>query len=159
MRDTINEKQKLMEERENTNETMLTSSVGPASNNEFPPLAIDNDYFRLKLPIYRDGAIKPGMFFSAMKDLIGKDLSTVSMPVFINEPLSGLQKTGEMMCFCDDYFQKAIKEDNSVKRMLHMACYNMATFFLVKGRNGKPFNPLLGETFELVTDNIRFIAE
>jgi hypothetical protein len=32
-------------------------------------------------------------------NLIGKDLSKFSMPVWVNEPLSLLQKGGEMMYF------------------------------------------------------------
>jgi hypothetical protein len=50
------------------------------------------------------------MIWGAVKDLVGKDLTTVSLPVFINEPLTTLQKTAEMMCFCDDYFSQAVKE-------------------------------------------------
>jgi len=56
-----------------------------------------------------------------------------------------------MMCFCDEFFRKAIQEKDSLKRMIYVAAYNAATYFLMKGRTGKPFNPLLGETFELVT--------
>ena len=40
-----------------------------------------------------------------------------------------------------------------------MATYNAATYFLIKGRTAKPFNPFLGETYELVTPKIRFFSE
>ena len=64
-----------------------------------------------------------------------------------------------MMCFCDEYFQKAIKEKDSLRRMIYITTYNCATYFLIRGRMGKPFNPLLGETYELVTSKYRFLAE
>lgn len=65
------------------------------------PLAIDNDLFRFQLPILRENVIRPNMIWGAVKDLVGKDLTQVSLPVFINEPLTTLQKTAEMMVFCD----------------------------------------------------------
>jgi hypothetical protein len=34
-----------------------------------------------------------------------------------------------------------------------------SSYSLVKGRTAKPFNPLLGETFEVLTPEYRFIAE
>jgi len=99
------------------------------------------------------------MLWQVIKDLVGKDISKISLPVFINEPLTALQKGAEMMCFCDEMFQKAIVETDPCKRMVNMATYNAATYFLIKGRTAKPFNPLLGETFEMLTDKIRFISE
>lgn len=81
------------------------------------------------------------------------------MPVIINEPLTALQKGAEMVCFCEDFFRKAINEKESTKRMVYIAGYNAATYFLMKGRTGKPFNPMLGETYELVTNKYRFVAE
>jgi len=43
--------------------------------------------------------------------------------------------------------------------MVYVATYNAATYFLIKARTQKPFNPLLGETFELVTPKYRYISE
>ena len=43
--------------------------------------------------------------------------------------------------------------------MVYIATYNAASFFLIKGRVSKPFNSLLGETYELVTSNFRFFSE
>lgn len=90
---------------------------------------------------------------------MGKDLTTVSLPVFINEPLTVLQKAAEMMCFQEYFLSQAVKEPNSTKRLIFIAVQHMATYSLVIGRTAKPFNPLLGETYELVTDQFRFIAE
>jgi hypothetical protein len=99
------------------------------------------------------------MIWGAVKDLIGKDLTEVSLPVFINEPLTVLQKTAEMMKFSDDYLSKAVNEVDSAKRMMYVAISNIASYSFIKGRTAKPFNPMLGETFELVTSTYRFMSE
>ena len=63
------------------------------------------------------------------------------------------------MCYCDEYFSKAVIEEDSLKRMVYVAAYSAATYFLIKGRTQKPFNPLLGETYELVTPTYRYFSE
>lgn len=115
--------------------------------------------FRKELPILRDMSIKPAMLWNALKNLVGKDLSQQSFPVFINEPISTLQKAAEMVYLCDDLFQEAIKEKDSLRRLIYLATCNAATYFLIKGRTAKPFNPLLGETYELITPKYRFYSE
>mmetsp|Transcript_4398 Transcript_4398/g.7459 ORF Transcript_4398/g.7459 Transcript_4398/m.7459 type:complete len:267 (-) Transcript_4398:288-1088(-) len=44
-------------------------------------------------------------------------------------------------------------------RMAYVAAHNASQYFLVKGRTAKPFNSLLGETFELVTPKYRLVCE
>jgi oxysterol-binding protein 1 len=39
------------------------------------------------------------MCWKLLKDLVGKDLSKFSLPVFLNEPTTILQKSAEMMFF------------------------------------------------------------
>ena len=53
--------------------------------------------------------IKMSMIWKLLKDIVGKDLSKFSMPVFVNEPISILQKAGEFM-FMTDFFSKASQE-------------------------------------------------
>ena len=36
---------------------------------------------------------------------------------------------------------------------------SVSAYANIIGRNAKPFNPLLGETFEIVTDDFKFIGE
>ncbi len=50
-------------------------------------------------------------------------------------------------------------QEDSLRRMVYIATYNVACYFLIEGRCFKPFNPLLGETYELVTDKFRFFSE
>jgi hypothetical protein len=51
---------------------------------------IDNPDMRLKLPSINNFKIKVSTVLKLLKDIIGKDLSKFSMPVWVNEPLSVL---------------------------------------------------------------------
>ena len=59
----------------------------------------------------------------------------------------------------EDILEKASKDKNSLRRMAHVGAYLAARYASQFSRNSKPFNPLLGETFELVTHKYRFFAE
>ena len=58
----------------------------------------------------RHSITKPGIIWQVLKDLIGQDLSKVSLPVFLNEPITILQKGAEIMSFCEELFCQAINE-------------------------------------------------
>lgn len=65
----------------------------------------------LRVAIPGDTAVKINVSTVAKlcKDLVGKDLSKFSMPVFVNEPTSILMKPAETMFF-NDFLTKASKE-------------------------------------------------
>ena len=94
--------------------------------------------------------------WSIMKNCIGKDLSKIPMPVNFNEPISFLQR------ICEDleYFSlldKASKCMNSQEQMAYLVAFSVSTYASTLNRTGKPFNPLLGETFEYDrTDDLGF---
>jgi len=46
-----------------------------------------------------------------------------------------------------------------LKRLAIVATYVITNLTVLERNATKPFNPLLGETYELVTDKYRFIAE
>ena len=48
----------------------------------------DIDFTRLKLPCSTMFKVKTSTIFKLLKDIIGKDLSRFSMPVWVNEPMS-----------------------------------------------------------------------
>ena len=48
-------------------------------------------------------------------------------------------------------FADATKEDDSMMRMVNVAAGVILSYNQVFGRTSKPFNPMLGETFEYVT--------
>jgi hypothetical protein len=102
---------------------------------------------------------EPVPFFKIIKNLIGQDLTKVSLPVILNEPLCALQRFGEVMCSGHDLFERASHEEDPVKRLCLTITAIVAGFSTMKVRRRKPFNPMLGETYELVTENYRFVAE
>mmetsp|Transcript_17862 Transcript_17862/g.30326 ORF Transcript_17862/g.30326 Transcript_17862/m.30326 type:complete len:113 (+) Transcript_17862:1599-1937(+) len=61
-------------------------------------MVVDCEEFRRELPAMRIPVLKISMLFGMFKNLIGKDLSKFSLPVFINEPFTVLQKAGELLC-------------------------------------------------------------
>lgn len=44
-------------------------------------------------------------------------------------------------------------------RMVYIAAWAIAGNIFITGRTDKPFTPLLGETYELVTPKYRYLAE
>ncbi|KAJ6349197.1 hypothetical protein OIU77_006726 [Salix suchowensis] len=101
--------------------------------------------------------------WSMIKDNIGKDLTRVCLPVYFNEPLSSLQKCFEDLeySFLLDQAYEFGKMGNSLMRALHVAAFAVSGYASTDGRHCKPFNPLLGETYEADYPDkcIRFISE
>ncbi|CAH1788055.1 unnamed protein product [Owenia fusiformis] len=92
---------------------------------------------------------------------IGKDLSKISMPVTLNEPLNMLQWLCEELEY-SEMLDKAAEIQDPVQRMVHMAAFAVSGYASSYYRCGqKPFNPLLGETYECVREDKgwRFISE
>lgn len=102
--------------------------------------------------------IKLSMILKLVKELIGRDITKMSLPVFLNEPCTVLMKPAEFMFF-NHFLTEAVDHEDSVARMLHVTVSMIAPFYCVPYRLGKPFNPLLGETYELVTPKFRFFGE
>ncbi|XP_032420112.1 oxysterol-binding protein 1-like isoform X2 [Xiphophorus hellerii] len=90
--------------------------------------------------------------WSIMKNCIGKELSKIPMPVNFNEPLSMLQRLSEDLEYYE-LLDKAAKCQSSLEQMCYVAAFTVSSYSTTVHRTGKPFNPLLGETFEL--DRIR----
>ncbi|EEF47596.1 oxysterol-binding protein-related protein 1D [Ricinus communis] len=106
---------------------------------------------------------KPVGLWSIIKENIGKDLSGVCLPVYFNEPLSSLQK-----CFEDLEYSHLVdralewgKQGNDLMRILNIAAFAVSGYASTEGRQCKPFNPLLGETYEAdyPDKGLRFFSE
>lgn len=100
--------------------------------------------------------------FSMLKKNVGKDLSTISFPVSFNCPLSLLQAAAEEYEYAPELLERAAKADDWVERICLVAAFAVSGYASTKLRaSRKPFNPLLGETFECVREDkhLRFIAE
>ncbi|KAL9394433.1 hypothetical protein Peur_013718 [Populus x canadensis] len=115
---------------------------------------------KLPDPIEKEKGVS---LWSMIKDNIGKDLTKVCLPVYFNEPLSSLQK-----CFEDLEYSYLLdrayewgKQGNSLMRILNVAAFAVSGYASTEGRICKPFNPLLGETYEAdyPDKGLRFFSE
>ncbi|XP_053181086.1 oxysterol-binding protein 2 [Scomber japonicus] len=86
--------------------------------------------------------------WSIMKNCIGKELSKIPMPVNFNEPLSMLQRLTEDLEY-HELLDKAARCDSSLEQMCLVAAFSISSYSTTVNRTAKPFNPLLGETYEL----------
>uniref|UniRef100_A0A3B4A1X7 Oxysterol-binding protein n=1 Tax=Periophthalmus magnuspinnatus TaxID=409849 RepID=A0A3B4A1X7_9GOBI len=86
--------------------------------------------------------------WSIMKNCIGKDLSRIPMPVNFNEPLSMLQRLTEDLEY-SELLDRAARCDSSLEQMCLVAAFSVSSYSTTVHRTAKPFNPLLGETYEL----------
>ncbi|XP_071391863.1 oxysterol-binding protein 1-like isoform X1 [Centroberyx affinis] len=86
--------------------------------------------------------------WSIMKNCIGKELSKIPMPVNFNEPISMLQRLSEDLEY-HELLDKAGKCQSSLEQLCYVAAFSVSSYSTTVHRTGKPFNPLLGETYEL----------
>uniref|UniRef100_A0A4X1VLR5 Oxysterol-binding protein n=1 Tax=Sus scrofa TaxID=9823 RepID=A0A4X1VLR5_PIG len=93
--------------------------------------------------------------WSILRKCIGMELSKITMPVIFNEPLSFLQRLTEYMEHTY-LIHKASSLADPVERMQCVAAFAVSAVASQWERTGKPFNPLLGETYELVRDDLGF---
>ncbi|XP_026529418.1 oxysterol-binding protein-related protein 3 isoform X7 [Notechis scutatus] len=94
--------------------------------------------------------------WNILRNNIGKDLSKVSMPVGLNEPLNTLQKLCEELEY-SELLDKAAFTPNSFERMVYVAAFAVSAYASSYYRAGsKPFNPVLGETYERICEDKGF---
>ncbi|KAI9882362.1 MAG: hypothetical protein M1823_005895 [Watsoniomyces obsoletus] len=121
-------------------------------------------------PVIRRSTIPPAValppsLIGFLRKNVGKDLSTVSMPVSANEPISLLQRISEQL----EYSTLLDRAATNVNISSQQRLFYVTAFFISSLSNSrvkerairKPFNPMLGETFELVREDMgfRFLAE
>lgn len=116
---------------------------------------------RTRLPAVEGGRAQPNIW-GIVKDAVGQDLSKISIPVVLNEPISFVQRLAEDIEYCE-LFDKAANNSDPFERLMYVAAGVVSHYSSTLGRVGKPFNPLLGETYEMVLptkgDGMRFVAE
>ncbi|KAK3086742.1 hypothetical protein FSP39_022721, partial [Pinctada imbricata] len=115
---------------------------------------------RDKLPVPKPGNSDVSLWNILYKN-IGKDLTKISMPVTLNEPLGMLQRLCEEMEY-SELIDKATELEDPYDRMLYIAAFAVSGYASSGYRAGhKPFNPLLGESYECVREDRgwRFVAE
>ncbi|XP_068587654.1 oxysterol-binding protein-related protein 7-like isoform X2 [Cebidichthys violaceus] len=98
---------------------------------------------------------------SILYNNIGKDLSRISMPVDLNEPLSLLQRLSEELEY-SELLDIANRTDDPYERMVYVAVFSISGYAWASWRNRyKPFNPILGETYESYREDraFRYVSE
>ncbi|XP_019641700.1 PREDICTED: oxysterol-binding protein-related protein 1-like isoform X2 [Branchiostoma belcheri] len=123
----------------------MSASASKTYRNCLPAPAFDKDDFSV---------------WTILKQCIGKELSKITMPVVFNEPLSFLQRLCEYM----DYsylLDKASASEDSLVRLQYVTAFAVSACSSNEHRLSKPFNPLLGETYELDRPDLgfRIVAE
>ena len=117
----------------------------------------DSKQNREQLPVLRDPRVKLDIW-GILKNNIGKDLSQMTLPVHFNEPLSLLQKQAESMEYFE-FLKKANHCDNQYLRLMYVFAFLYMGGTNIPNRMKKPFDSVIGETFEIVIDDIRYISE
>ncbi|XP_078428492.1 OSBP(oxysterol binding protein)-related protein 3C [Wolffia australiana] len=98
-------------------------------------------------------------YWRMMHKYIGSDVtSMVTLPVIIFEPMTMLQKMAELMEYCH-LLDLANECEDPYMRMVYASSWAVSVYFAYQ-RTWKPFNPILGETYEMTNHRgITFIAE
>ncbi|KDR07319.1 oxysterol-binding protein 1 isoform X2 [Zootermopsis nevadensis] len=125
--------------RQRTSAISQPSSVSPALST--------SDSKRLRRTRVPDKPNYPLNLWSIMKNCIGKELSKIPMPVNFSEPLSMLQRLIEDYEYADILDMASLCSD-SCEQMAYVAAFTVSSYATTSNRTGKPFNPLLGETYE-----------
>lgn len=109
------------------------------------------------LPFFSDPKVKISIW-TIIKDSVGKDITKMSVPVYFNDPHSILQKQAATLEYVD-LVEKASLEKNVNKRTALIGAFLISCCAGLEKSNKKPFNPLLGETYEMKNDKYEYLAE
>ncbi|KAJ4395405.1 Oxysterol-binding protein 3 [Neurospora sp. IMI 360204] len=125
-------------------------SLFPVKPKSLAPLPItDTVTRRTTIPA---ATVPPPSLIAFVRKNVGKDLSTISMPVSSNEPLSLCQRMAEQLEY-GQLLTEAAKKTDAKERLLYVTAFAVSQFSNSRAKERatrKPFNPLLGETYELV---------
>jgi hypothetical protein len=97
-----------------------------------------------------------------LADAIGVDVTRITIPVSYNEPTTFLQRVMEAATHC--YLLRLANQIAPYDKdlaMLYVGVFSLSTFGCSIQRTSKPFNPMLGETFEYTDEKrgIKFVSE
>ncbi|EEP82060.1 OSBPL2 protein [Uncinocarpus reesii 1704] len=137
-----------------------SASLFPTKPKSLSPLPVENVARRKTVTA---PTVLPPSLIGYLRKNVGKDLSTISVPVSANEPISLLQRAAEQFEY-SPLLDKAANATDALERLIYVTAFAISPFsnMRVKERSiRKPFNPMLGETYELVRGDLgfRFVAE
>lgn len=96
-------------------------------------------------------------FLGILRKNVGKDLATISLPISLNEPLNILQRMCEELEYCE-LLTQANQLSDSLERLIYVTAFALSPYAATGFRAArKPFNPLLGETYECVRPDKGFL--
>lgn len=141
-------------------DTSTASPLFPARPKTLAPLPLEKVKRRQNIAA---PTVLPPSLIGFLRKNVGKDLSTISMPVSANEPLSLLQRAAEILEY-STLLDQAAQTSDPVERLMYVTAFAISSLSSNRVRERsirKPFNPMLGETYELVREDqgFRFIAE
>ena len=90
-----------------------------------------------------------------IKEVITNMTKKLPSPVYFNEPLSMGQKQCERFKYID-LLINAGNETSKEMQMCYISAFIIGEIFLNLGRSLKPFNPIIGETFEFFDNEKKF---
>ncbi|KAK8490425.1 hypothetical protein V6N13_076440 [Hibiscus sabdariffa] len=98
-------------------------------------------------------------YWKMMHKYIGSDVtSMVTLPVLIFEPMTMLQKMAELMEY-SYLLDHADECEDPYLRLVYASSWAISVYYAYQ-RTWKPFNPIIGETYEMVNHGgITFISE
>lgn len=140
-------------EYESTSEDTITSNTG---SNDIYPLPWKKTVKRRN--DVQAAVASPPSLLSFLRKNVGKDLSSVAMPVTSNEPISILQMISETFEY-SDLLNKALESTSKTQLLTYVSAFAISCLSIHRDKTRalrKPFNPLLGETYELVREDMGF---
>ena len=96
-----------------------------------------------------------------IKEMISSLTQNKPAPVYFNEPLSILQKQCEKFYYLDLLKRVSIESKNKSLQLAYISAFIIGEIFLGLNRNLKPFNAIIGETYEFFDNknNFRYYSE
>ena len=153
-----NEVKEVKEEKKVCDNINITDSNKETKKSQYYFLSQDENDFTDKLYDFKKRVNLPHKIIcpkNIVKEIITNLTKKLPSPVYFNEPLS----MGEKQCEKFKYMDLLIKAGNEPSRELQM-CYISAfligEIFLNLGRSLKPFNPIIGETYEYFDNEKKF---
>mmetsp|Transcript_47505 Transcript_47505/g.54691 ORF Transcript_47505/g.54691 Transcript_47505/m.54691 type:complete len:586 (+) Transcript_47505:151-1908(+) len=126
------------------------------------PLPHEKDQILYKIKLLKEGGFKSldeemlskqrGVVSDVLKQLFnvmreGKSVVGMSLPVRIFEPRSTLERIVDYWCFAPVFLNRACETKDHMERLRLTVAFAMSGLY-VSASQRKPFNPILGETYE-----------
>jgi oxysterol-binding protein-related protein 3/6/7 len=136
------------------------TSLFPRRPKDLNPLPLSPISRRSQIPPPKQ---PPPSLIAFLRKNVGKDFANIAMPASANEPTSGLQRIAEQLEY-SSLLDAASTHNDPAMRLLYIAAFAISSFSANRLKDRplrKPFNPMLGETFELVREDrgFRLLAE